>query len=280
MGKKRIELDLEVIKNLRIEHKTYKEIAEQFGCSATTIRNFCSENNILDIQNIVGQIFENSKLKVLERDKNPPFKTHETGYKCQCLICGDIKTYRKSAIEKGPGCLKCAGIKVGRGNRDWEIGQKFGFIEILGKGEKTGHVVGRCECGTIREFKLSHLKGLYHSRTISCGCKQKSSGEKKIEDILQSNNIKFQAQYKILDFSPYASFDFAILNDEGKVVRLIEFDGQQHFEAIEIFGGEEKFKLQQERDARKNQYCKEHNLDLLRIPYYDYDKIDLQLLIP
>lgn len=47
-----------------------------------------------------------------------------------------------------------------------------------------------------------------------------------------------------MDFSPYASFDFAILNDNGEIIRLIEFDGQQHFEGIDIFGGEEQFKIQ------------------------------------
>ena len=281
MGRKKIELNLELIKQMREEGKTYKEIAERFNCSDTTISKFCLESKINSKKEkvVIGQIFENSKLKVLERDKNPPFKGHESAYKCQCIVCGEIKTYRKSNIINGPGCHKCAGTKGGRGYRDWEIGQKFGFIEVLGKGEKEGYVIGKCECGVIREFRLQHLKGQHHSRTISCGCKQKSSVEKKIEDILLANNIIFQTQFKILDFSPYASFDFAILNDNGEIIRLIEFDGQQHFEGIDIFGGEEQFKIQQERDARKNQYCQEHGIDLLRIPYYDYDKIDLKFLI-
>lgn len=227
-----------------------------------------------------GQEFIISQLKVLERDYNPPFKSHETAYKCQCLICGEIKTYRRSNIIKGPGCHQCSGKKCGRGYREWEIGQKFGFLEIINKGQKQGYVLCKCVCGNIKEISLQHLKGRrHHSRTISCGCMQKSSGEIKIENILKENNIKYKTQYQLKDFSKYSLFDFAILDDDDNIIKLIEYDGEQHFHPVERFGGEEKFKIQQERDNRKNQYCKENNIPLLRIPYTDYDKINLELLL-
>lgn len=239
--RKRIELDLELITQLREkENKTYQQIADIIGCSSTTIRNFCIKNKI-DKKSIIGQSFEKSKLKVIERDNSPSFSSHETAYKCQCLICGEIKTYRKSNIENGPGCHKCSGVKGGRGYKEWEIGQKFGFIEIIGKSEKTGFVVGKCECGTVRDFNLKHLKGQGHSRTTSCGCKQQSSGEIKIEQILKDYNIKYQKQFKILDFSSFAAFDFAIFNESNKLIKLIEYDGEQHYFPVEHFGGEENF---------------------------------------
>ena len=73
---------------------------------------------------------------------------------------------------------------------------------------------------------MCHLKGQgRHSRTISCGCKQKSSGELKIKNILEENNINYKTQYKILDFSLYSSFDFAIFNKDNELIKLIEFDG-------------------------------------------------------
>lgn len=55
-------------------------------------------------------------------------------------------------------------------------------------------------------------------------------------------------------------FDFA-----GKLVCLIEFDGEQHY----FLGGEDRFKIQQTNDY----FCREHDIPLIRIPYYDYDKI-------
>ena len=276
------ELNFEKIKELREQGETYKTISELVGYSITTIRKYCINNNIEgNIKNkIIGKSFEKSNLLVIELDNNPLFQSHETAYKCKCLKCGNISTYRKSNIINGPGHHSCTNTLGGRGYKEWYIGQKFGYIEIIGQAERKNYVIGRCDCGKVREFSLVHLKGQgRHSRTISCGCKQISSGELKIENILKENSIEYQTQYKILDFSLYASFDFAIFNEQGSLVKLIEFDGLQHFEPVELFGGEEQFKIQQERDRRKNEYCKQHNISLLRIPYYDYSKIDINYLL-
>jgi very-short-patch-repair endonuclease len=270
----------EIVK-LRTSGMTYPKMAEIFGCSSTSIRTYCVANGIQGTKkmSLVGKSFDASQLTVLDLDLDPPFKSHETAYKCKCNICGDVATYRRTNVVDGPGCHKCSGTKGGRGYREWEVGQKFGFIKILRQGERAGYVVGECVCGTVREFALQHLKGQGHSRTVSCGCKQKSSGELKIESILEENGIRYQAQYKIPEFSQFALFDFAIFNDDGSLKKLVEYDGEQHFLAIDHFGGEEKLKIQQERDARKNEWCAEHGIELLRIPYTDYHKITLELLV-
>lgn len=61
------------------------------------------------------------------------------------------------------------------------------------------------------------------------------------------------------------SFDFFL--PEHKLA--IEFDGLQHFEPVEFFGGEEKFKIQQRNDLYKNMFCEENGWSLLRIHYKD-----------
>ena len=47
----------------------------------------------------------------------------------------------------------------------------------------------------------------------------------------------------------------------------IEYDGEHHFRPIEMWGGYEKFIINQENDEIKNEYCKNHNITLLRLPY-------------
>lgn len=97
--------------------------------------------------------------------------------------------------------------------------------------------------------------------------------------LLDEFDIQYKTQYIISDFSPYARFDFAIFKEDGSLFKLIEFDGEQHFNPVDFFGGEEKFKIQQERDNNKNEYCKNNNIPLLRIPYSDYDKLDIYYLL-
>ena len=55
---------------------------------------------------------------------------------------------------------------------------------------------------------------------------------------------------------------------------LIEYQGKQHEEVIEYFGGEEKFKIQQEHDRRKREYAEKYNIKLLEIWYWDFKNIE------
>ena len=50
-------------------------------------------------------------------------------------------------------------------------------------------------------------------------------------------------------------FDFVLLDENNNIIKAIEFDGIQHFEPIEYFGGQDAFINQQERDQRKADYC-------------------------
>ena len=54
----------------------------------------------------------------------------------------------------------------------------------------------------------------------------------------------------------------------------IEYQGIQHFEPVDFFGGEEGFKNTQERDASKRRKCKENGCSLIEVlPDYDEKKL-------
>ena len=55
----------------------------------------------------------------------------------------------------------------------------------------------------------------------------------------------------------------------------IEFDGKQHSQPINYFGGKEAFKSLQYRDKLKTDYCKNHRIKLIRINYNYIDKIEM-----
>ena len=92
-------------------------------------------------------------------------------------------------------------------------------------------------------------------------------------------NIDFQTQYTFSDLKGINEgllrFDFYI--NINKPI-LIEFQGKQHYESSEYFGGEINLKHQQENDQIKREYCNHNNLILIEIPYYDYDKININYL--
>ena len=55
---------------------------------------------------------------------------------------------------------------------------------------------------------------------------------------------------------------------------IIEYDGEQHFKPISAFGGEDGFWTTITHDAIKNQYCEDNNINILRIPYWEFDDIE------
>lgn len=162
------------------------------------------------------------------------------------------------------------------------INHRFGKLTVLKYIgiDKNFNYTYLCQCDCGNTIKVS-LNSLQTGNTSSCGC-LRSVGENNIENILKENNIAFKKQYSFPDLFSYKNsklyYDFAILNSKEEIIRLIEFDGEQHNYACQYFGGEEKFIITQENDNLKNQYAKNHNIPLIRIPYNYKNKITLSLL--
>lgn len=101
-----------------------------------------------------------------------------------------------------------------------------------------------------------------------CGCPKcnESNGERCVRIWLENNDFKYirQKAFKDCCDKHVLPFDF-YLPDYNTI---IEYDGKQHYEPIEYFGGQKTFEYTQKHDRIKNEYCKNHNIKLLRIPYY------------
>lgn len=66
-------------------------------------------------------------------------------------------------------------------------------------------------------------------------------------------------------------FDFEIILNNNKI--LLEFDGKQHFLPDGNIFTEEKVLSIQKNDKKKNEYCLNNNIILLRIPYIYFNKL-------
>ena len=60
----------------------------------------------------------------------------------------------------------------------------------------------------------------------------------------------------------------------------IEYDGTQHYQINEFFGGKKSFEISKIKDEIKNQYCIENNIGLIRIKFNEniIDKLNLSKL--
>jgi len=96
-----------------------------------------------------------------------------------------------------------------------------------------------------------------------------SKGELEVKRILEKHNIKFVQQKTFDDLKHEAKlrFDFYLTDFNY----CIEYDGKQHFEPLEHWGGKKEFEKIRIRDSLKNNYCARKNINLLRVHYRTKD---------
>lgn len=212
--------------------------------------------------------------------REEPKKGNRRRVLCQC-DCGTEKVVDLADLKRGHtvscGCLNKE--IVSKNTLKDLTGQTFGYLQILerdinyyGKGV-AAHWICKClKCGTIKSISSNSL---LQRNAQSCGC-QKSKGELKIANILKQWQINFIPEYKFPDYKN-RRYDFALVNKNNEIVRLIEFDGIQHYTIPRAnhWAANSSLETTQQRDAEKNQIAKEKGIPLIRIPYWHLDKINI-----
>lgn len=144
-------------------------------------------------------------------------------------------------------------------------GKKFGRLTVLSRdyASKSKRIKYNCvcECGSLVSVQDNHLTT---GKIQSCGCIM-SHGEEKIATWLSKHEIEFEKQKKFEGCKSQITlrFDFFI----PKINTVIEYQGIQHFEPIDFFGGEIEFQGYLKRDAIKKEYCLKHNINYCTISY-------------
>lgn len=242
---------------------------------------------------LTGQKF--GKLTVIERDydyiKEHNLKQKIVHWRCKC-DCGNYTTVSSQSLRAG-STIQCSLCKSGN-----ETGNRYGRLVVLGPTEKkskgSSSWLCQCDCGNQ---KVVHAWDLRSGRTTSCGCYHKeiikscklvftqmSNQELEVKNILEQNNIIFKYDEPFFEDlisinGGICRYDFILFNKNNEIIRLIEVDGEQHFKPIKLFGGEEEFKKRLENDKRKNEYAKNHNFPLVRIPYTEQGKVTLEMIL-
>ena len=202
---------------------------------------------------------------------------------CQC-DCGNIcdidGTRLRSGKAKSCGCKSKEALNKGRGKNFQDLtGNIYGKIQVLERAEDKEYANGRkvvqwkckCSCNRITFITSDNLRT---GNTQSCGfCNNNSHGNIKIEEILTKYNISFirEKRFETCKDKITLPFDFYVENKY-----CIEFDGKQHFSSNNtIFDYEDTKK----HDKIKNEWCKENNVPLIRIPYTHYKQLKIEDLL-
>ena len=208
---------------------------------------------------------------------------------CKCKIDGYEWMAISRGLLQGEGCPQCGKQKSwdvrGRINTEEFIQRMKDInpnIEIIG--EYTGaHEFIRCRCkkhGTEWESYACNLQ----NQTANCpDCSnewQQSKGERRLIDILISKgrNITSEHIFEGCKYKSHLRFD--VYDIDNNIA--YEYQGEQHYRPVAFTGNpiqaEKDFLVGLKRDAIKETYCKEHNITLIKIPYWDFDDMEKYII--
>ena len=236
------------------------------------------KNSTAHLKNEVGNIY--GYLTVIKRVDNLE-NTKGARWLCQCK-CGNFCKVRGINLRNG-SVQSCGCKKFESHNGIDETGKRYGKLLVLKRSDRTdgSHIFWHCQCDC---GNTCDVNGTYLRQGIStnCGC-EKSVGEARIASLLKENNILFKKEYTFPDLlgdrGHRLRFDFAILNSDNSLQYLIEYDGIQHFQPACFGQDDEAFLLLKKYDKIKNDYCKKHNIKLIRIPYTKLKTLSIQDLL-
>lgn len=195
----------------------------------------------------------------------------------KCPVHG-LQKMRISNLINGRGCPDCnldVKSEKYRLSSD-EVKERISALggELLNKesyiNQYEKNLIIRCiYCG--EPFTTSLVLFTQHGGQMCPNCKDNESiGERRIRKYLEKNNILFEQEKwfsDCRDINPLP-FDFYLPHYN----MIVEFDGKQHYEQGHFTHSHLSYT--QAHDVIKNKYCKDNNIELIRIPYWDLNNIE------
>lgn len=222
-----------------------KSNSEEFILKANKIHNNLYDYNLVD--------YKNNKTKVIiichrhgEFEQQP--NNHLNGQGCE-------KCMRESRILPITSFILRSNI-IHNNLYDYSLVK---YKSIHDKVEIICHIHGK-----FNQLAYCHLDGQ--------GCPKCKSpkGEKEILKYLNFKNIEYKFQKKILVNDTFFIYDFYL----PKYNLFIEYDGEQHFMNIKFFGGIKRLSERINNDFQKDKYCLLNDINILRIPHWDFKNIE------
>lgn len=236
-----------------------------------------SENRKINLDYIKKYIQTNSKCILVSKSYENSREKLEL--KCKCeehFHCPWHDLKNKKHIQ----CQKCAiESRANKRRLPFEmvkntIENKSG-CELLSKPNEYKNTYStlkiKCSCGNPFDVMFDVFKQGKQKCDL---CIPKSKGELRIENYLKKNNIEYQKQYKVKECvnKRMLPFDFQI--EKQNTSLLIEYDGKQHFQHINIWQGLDGLNERKQNDTLKNRYAIQQDQKLIRIPYWEFENIE------
>lgn len=200
--------------------------------------------------------------------------------KCKCKIHkNEWESYACNLQNESAGCPICNDASITR-----LLSQEEFLLRLK---EKTPHIMPLSKYSGIRSnmnffckehqinFEATPHSFLYKNLKGCPLCSQ-SLGERRLINLLLKKGRNISTQYMFDDCVYKQKLRFDVYDIDNQIA--YEYQGQQHYYPVPFTGdiaqAEQNFKEGKIRDMIKEQYCKENNITLIKIPYWDFDDME------
>lgn len=243
------------------------------GCGC----NVCASKKVAEKEKLTIKEFVEKSRKI-HQDKYDYSKAKYVNYRTPLeLICPKHGSFFQTPDShlRGSECTECSRIQRGLSNRltkDEVIkrfkekhGDIYDYSQVDYKGIDTPIKI-RC-----KKHGYFWQTPYHHMTDNGCPYCRASHLELDVKKLLENNHIEFEYQ-KRFQWLKSQSLDFYLPQQNI----AIECQGEQHFKALDFFGGENALKTTQKRDKKKLHLCKENGVNIL---YYSYEKYNDDIII-
>ena len=223
-----------------------------------------------DEEIILDEMYKaNPNIEVLE-----PIRGRRKGIKIRCKKHDNISIASPYDIIHGKGCIYCGFEKLSKINKipeDIFVNQlkaSYPDIELeSGYNGKTDYANFHCKTCNARWTDIA-----YYVENRGCPICNGYSTEAEVGKCLQQYGINYTSQKSFIDCRDQRTLPFDFYLPDYNI--LIEYDGEQHFRPVNFGGINDEEALAnlntvQYHDKIKTDYCYEHNIHLIRIPFWE-----------
>ena len=203
------------------------------------------------------------------------FKGVSEKIEIQCGKCNHVFTPTFNNYRNGSGCPKCAKMSMAEK-------QRFDYNFVKEYIESFGYKLLSFEYLRIDEYlsfecpighKYEATFGAFKNSKNRCPYCNNSRGEEKIRYFLEYHKMEYVKEKRFAECRGKAKplpFDFYL----PYYNICIEYDGKQHFHLNSYSFTLLDLMNRKYLDNKKSKYCKDNNIKLIRIPYWDFDDIE------
>lgn len=205
------------------------------------------------------------------------YKAHNAKVVLICPEHGEFSITPNKHLS-GRGCRACRDQRFQRDRQlsFWVVAARCLWAHEIGRYDRydlRGYVNQQSSIGIhcpahgwFQQSAVVHWKG------HGCFRCSDSKGERRIRRYLKLYEIKFIEQMRFEECRDKRPLPFDFYLPKHRV--LIEYDGTQHFERSGLWGGQQGLEQTQRHDAIRDCFAAEQGFRLIRIPYWDFDRIE------